>query len=285
MAEELEVKLSLTPRALNQARQWLLAQPGVRSGTDKTLINTYYDTPAGDLNRRKVALRIRKAGVRYIQTLKTQGEFMDGAHKRQEWEWPVNSAALDLGLLAETPLGNGINLVDLAPVFETNFLRRTLMLTGKGATVECALDEGSIEAAQKVQDLCELELELKAGNAAALLGWARELAAQVPVFVNLISKAEQGYTLAGLHRPEPLPESEALAHRVLHGLARAWLNGVTDQDLMADLQELADTPALSGEIRKDTEWLQAQLAAGNDMASLAQQSIRPGQLQLALISP
>ena len=284
MAEELEVKLSLTPRALNQARQWLLAQPGVRSGTDKTLINTYYDTPAGDLNRRKVALRIRKAGVRYIQTLKTQGEFVDGAHKRQEWEWPVNSVALDLGFLTETPLGNGINLVDLAPVFETNFLRRTLMLTGKGATVECALDEGSIEAAQKVQDLCELELELKEGSADALLSWARELATQVPVFVNLISKAEQGYSLAGLHRPEPLPESEPLVHRVFHGLARAWLNGSTDQSLMADLKTLAHSTALPDQLREDTEWLRVQISAGDDIASVVQQSLRPGQLQLALLS-
>ncbi|HCL37363.1 MAG TPA: CYTH domain-containing protein, partial [Marinobacter hydrocarbonoclasticus] len=42
------------------------------------------------------ALRVRQAGDRYIQTLKTQGEFVNGAHRRQEWEWDLPGPDLDL---------------------------------------------------------------------------------------------------------------------------------------------------------------------------------------------
>ena len=36
-----------------------------------------------------------------------------------------------------------------------------------------------------------------------MLAWARRLADEVPVFLNLVSKAEQGYHLAGLYHPVP----------------------------------------------------------------------------------
>lgn len=284
MAEELEIKLSLTPGALSQARQWLLAQAGVRAGSEKTLVNCYYDTPNGELNRQKVALRVRKAGDRYIQTLKTQGEFVDGAHKRQEWEWPLTGTDLNIGLLADTPVGEGVNLAELVPVFETNFLRRVVMLEGASAIIECALDQGTIEAGGNTRDLCELELELKEGKADSLQAWARELAAQIPVFLNLISKAEQGYALAGLHQPVPLPDADALATRVFHGLARAWLSGVADRALESDLNILGEHPALSGHLKKDLVWLRDQLQSGVSVADLAKRSTRLGQFQLALLS-
>lgn len=246
MAEELEIKLSLTPEALNQAEAWLSAQAGTSKGPEKTLVNRYYDTPAGDLNRQRVALRVRKAGDEFIQTLKTQGEFVEGAHRRQEWEWPLTGTDLNIGLIADTPVGQDVNLADLRPVFETNFVRRIQMLESTDATIECALDQGSIRADDRHRDLCELELELKQGNSAALLEWARALAARVPVFLNLISKAEQGYALAGLHRPGPPGDQEPLINRLFHGLSRAWLTGTVDAALvqdLANLQQREDLPA------------------------------------------
>ncbi|MFW5825251.1 MAG: CYTH domain-containing protein [Marinobacter sp.] len=284
MAEELEIKLSLTPDALNQARQWLLAQAGARAGGGKRLLNRYYDTPDGDLNRQQVALRVRQAGDHYIQTLKAQGEFVDGAHRRQEWEWPLTGTGLNIGLLADTPAGEGVNLAELAPVFETNFQRRVVMLEGQSATIECALDQGSIVAGDQSRDLCELELELKEGSSGALLDWARELADQVPVFLNLISKAEQGYALAGLHTPSPLSDREPLVTRVLHGLSRAWLAGVGDRALEADLQDLASGDSMPAALAKDLGWLLACLQAGQPVAELASASTRLGQLQLALLT-
>ncbi|MFC4258382.1 CYTH domain-containing protein [Marinobacter lacisalsi] len=283
MAEELEIKLSLTPDALSQAENWLSVQAGVSKGPEKTLVNRYYDTPAGDLNRQKVALRVRQAGDEFIQTLKTQGEFVDGAHRRQEWEWPLMGTDLNIGLIADTPVGQDVNLADLKPVFETNFVRRILMLESAEAIVECALDQGSVLAGEQRRDLCELELELKQGNSAVLLDWARALTATVPVFLNLISKAEQGYALAGLHQPVPLGDEEPTVNKVLHGLSRAWLSGSADTSLLQDLTSLQEKEILPEALVGDLAWLKERLDAGDTVAELAAGSTRLGQLQLALL--
>ena len=110
MAQELEIKLSVAQPDLDRAVDWLLGQPNTYESETLQLGNTYYDTPDGDLNRQKIALRIRKLGDRHIQTLKTRGEFVDGAHRRQEWEWPLIGTTLNMGLLADTPVGQNVNL-------------------------------------------------------------------------------------------------------------------------------------------------------------------------------
>lgn len=283
MAEELEIKLSLTPDALNQAHEWLSAQTGVSRAPEKTLVNRYYDTPDGDLNRQKVALRVRQAGDEFIQTLKTQGEFVDGAHRRQEWEWPLTGTDLNIGLIADTPVGQDVNLAGLRPVFETNFVRRILMLESVEAIIECALDQGGILAEDRHRDLCELELELKQGDSAALLEWARALAARVPVFLNLISKAEQGYALAGVHRPVPLGDEEPVVNRVFHGLSRAWLSGSVDASLVQDLEGLQEKESLPAALVSDLAWVKQRLDAGETVAELAASSTRLGQLQVSLL--
>ncbi len=72
MATELEVKLTLSESAQSRAFEWLKGQPGASEGPVKTLVNRYYDTPNAGLNQARAALRVRQAGDRYIQTLKTQ---------------------------------------------------------------------------------------------------------------------------------------------------------------------------------------------------------------------
>ncbi|WP_269079050.1 CYTH domain-containing protein [Marinobacter similis] len=79
MAEELEIKLTLTDEALERALAWLRSQQEASLGPVKTLVNIYYDTRDAALNGQRAALRVRQAGDRYIQTLKTQGDFVGGA--------------------------------------------------------------------------------------------------------------------------------------------------------------------------------------------------------------
>ncbi|MDX1756781.1 MAG: CYTH domain-containing protein [Marinobacter sp.] len=239
MPQELEIKLTLTPAAQESAYQWLTALPTATVGSAKTLINTYFDTPAAALNRQRAALRVRQTGDGYIQTLKTQGEFVNGAHRRQEWEWPLGRAELELDLLADTPLVRNIDLTELSPVFETNFERRVVMLDDGDAVIECAFDTGQINAGDKVMPLCELEFELKSGDETRLLHWACQLAAQVPFFLNLISKAEQGYHLAGLHEPEPLPRDAEPVNRFFHGLSVLWLTGEATGELRGAMGDVA----------------------------------------------
>lgn len=232
MAQELEIKLSLSPADADAVCYWLLSQPEARDEGRLQLENRYYDTPDATLNSRRIALRVRRKGDRYIQTLKTQGEFVDGAHCRQEWEWPLRSGELDPDLLADTPVEQGVDLAALQPVFETNFQRREIMLLEDDTSIEVALDSGEIVAGTRRRSLHEVELELKSGDPARLLFWAKALARQVPVFLNLISKAEQGYYLAGLHDPgtaesgfqeQGTATHEWSAQVFLHQLGNAWL--------------------------------------------------------------
>lgn len=241
MAEELEIKLTLEEAGLEQARDWLLAQPGASVGPEKMLMNRYYDTPDSALNRHHAALRVRRAGDKFIQTLKTKGEFVAGAHRRNELEWVLPDADLDTGLLADTVLSGQVDLSRLAVVFETNFTRRLVMLEQGNAVIEVAIDQGRILAGGESRALNEVEFELKSGDPSTLIGWARALAEEVPVFLNLVSKAEQGYFLAGLHRPEvPVRLDVPLSvNEFLYGLGLCWLQGIPYPLQKVDLSQIS----------------------------------------------
>ncbi|QSP96493.1 CYTH domain-containing protein [Marinobacter salinisoli] len=238
MPQELEIKLTLEPAPADDAYRWLSSLPETSVGPTKRLANTYFDTPDASLNRLKAALRIRKAGDRYIQTLKTQGEFVAGAHRRLEWEWPLPSAVLDRDLLLATSLVDSVSLDELKPVFETNFERRILMLDDGKAVIECAFDRGEIVSGGQSVPLCEVEFELKSGQEDRLLYWASKLGEQVSFFINLISKAEQGYFLAGVHRPASLSAGAEPVSKLFHGLSRLWLTGELPQEYVEAVAEL-----------------------------------------------
>nr|WP_100641301.1 CYTH domain-containing protein [Marinobacter salexigens] len=290
MAEELEIKLSLKPDDLIEALDWLRAQPEAREGNNKSLVNCYYDTPDAELNRQQAALRVRQAGGRYIQTLKTRGDFVDGAHRREEWEWPVSGPSLSLGLLADTPLEDRINLARLAPVFETNFTRQVVMLDDGEAVIECAVDEGVIVAGGQEKPLHEVEFELVSGDASRLLVWAEKLARRCPVFLNLISKAEQGYYLAGIHTAEPVAAENANASdrkhddldRLLQRLSNAWLEHKSVSLEGLDIQVLGVQAEACG-MGQSFAALVEVLAEGHPLQELL---TRPelGQCQLSLLA-
>lgn len=282
MAQELEIKLSVAQSDLDRAVEWLLGQPNTVESETLELGNTYYDTPEGDLNRQKIALRIRKMGDRYIQTLKTRGDFVDGTHRRQEWEWPLLGTKLRMGLIADTPVGQSVNLASLKPVFETNFQRRVVMIEQGETRVEVAIDSGTISAAGRSHPLNEIEFELKAGDSSALLAWARRLADEVPVFLNLVSKAEQGYYLAGLYRPaaDVGASAELAVNEFLSLLSMSWLTGqplALDQEELGTIGELAEKRGVTELYRKTVHAL-AEGTPVRDMVS----SGELGRLQLAI---
>ncbi|TBW55905.1 CYTH domain-containing protein [Marinobacter halodurans] len=256
MAEELEIKLTLGKGGIDAARAWL-AGWGSGETTRKRLVNRYFDTPEQALNHERAALRVRQADAHYIQTLKTQGEFVDGAHKRQEWEWPLPGADLNLGLLADTPIAENVNLARLAVIFETNFDRETRLLTREGATIECALDSGTVVAGSRQRALAELELELKSGDSTALLELASQLVGQVPAFLNLVSKAEQGYYLAGLGEPASRVDSDEPVTAWLQALGIHWLTGEAGQVCREALDALHQVATRMG-LEEEWRWALAQ---------------------------
>jgi inorganic triphosphatase YgiF len=282
MATELEIKLTLSEPAQRQAQDWLLALPEAQKGARKTLVNRYYDTPNALLNQAKAALRVRQAGDRYIQTLKTRGEFVNGAHNRQEWEWDLTGPELDLSLLEQTPLHNQVDLSDLQLAFETNFQRQEIILKDGDNEIEVAVDAGQILGGGKTMPLHEVEFELKAGDAECLMQQASKLAEQVPVFLNLVSKAEQGYYLAGIYQPEPnTPEEPLSVTAFLHLLGVSWLTGKSIQlpeSAVVNITSAAEKAAM-GECWQE---LRNQLRKGVSTAVLIELLPGLGRLQLAL---
>ncbi len=194
---EIELKLALPPV---QAAAFVRRMARRRSAPqEQDLVTLYFDTPDFALSAAGVALRVRRSGRRWVQTLKTEGERAGGLSRRVEFEVPVKRGALDwlrfppeaLTYVPEALRGT------LAPVFETHFHRTTWLVKGRGgAHIEVALDVGEVRAGKRREPLCEIELELKAGHADALfalaLGWTDTLDC-LPFDV---SKAERGARLA-----------------------------------------------------------------------------------------
>lgn len=284
MATELEIKLTVSEPAQKQALQWLLALPGAREAGQKTLLNRYYDTPEAALNKARAALRVRQADDRYIQTLKTRGEFVHGAHNRQEWEWDLGRPELDLSLLAQTPLDERIDLDGLRLAFETDFQRQVVMLESGESLIEVAVDSGHVAGGGLSRPLHEVEFELKSGDPGSLMAEARKLAADVPVFLNLVSKAEQGYFLAGVYQPALSVEETPLSITgFLHLLSVAWLTGEEPALNEAALQQADRSVSQAG---LESIWLPARqlLLSGGSVERLLAENPRFGELQLAIAS-
>src|SRR5262249_57101531 len=66
---------------------------------------------------------------------------------------------------------------------------------GSATRIEAAIDEGEIRRSKgdAIEPLCEIELELKEGNPAALYELALQLLEVAPLRIEARSKAERGY--------------------------------------------------------------------------------------------
>ena len=212
--EEIELKLAL-PAANPSNLVKRLSQTSVlarRQPTQQQLHNVYYDTPEQHLRQLRVALRLRRVGSeatpQWLQTLKTGGRGDSALSQRGEWETPVPNASLSFKALKTTPWSDmdpeGRLFGALAPSFVTSFERTSWRVRRRdGSVVEVALDLGQIVAGDKTSPICELELELKAGQPSALFDVARQIARTIAVLPATMSKAERGYALAqdGLDAP------------------------------------------------------------------------------------
>lgn len=270
MAREIELKLVLG----ESAAQRLAAHPRLAglSARRETLINSYYDTPAGDLQRQRVALRLRRTPQRILQTLKTAGEGSGGLSSRGEWEWPVSEQALDLAGLAALPpmqaLGRDV-LLALEPRFATDFARTRWLVEDAETTIEVALDQGEIRAGQRRVAINELELELKRGAPSELWRLAEALADHVALRPANASKAARGALLCDGRRPTLASAAElrTATPRQRCDLAIAALDALSDsgeRECLSRAREafdsLADDTSLTTAIRQPARRLIDALA-------------------------
>ena len=207
MAEEIELKLTAPAGALAAVR----AHPAVAAvarGRMRTrqLVSTYYDTPGRDLAAAGVALRLRRAGARWLQTVKGEGSAAAGVHRRTEFEWRLSAPKLDTTKLIRTPWRKLFASTNgrYRPVFATAVRRSELPLAfADGTRATLCLDIGEIRAGRRRAPLTEIEVELEHGDPSRLFELASALAADLPVRVTHSSKAERGYALARGAAPSP----------------------------------------------------------------------------------
>jgi inorganic triphosphatase YgiF len=194
---EIELKLSLPPQQVAAFHRRMARRRG--QPVQQDLVTRYFDTPDFALSAQGVALRVRRVGRRWLQTLKTEGERCGGLSQRVEYEMPIRRGVPDWSRFpvearAYVPEALRKRLV---PVFETRFNRTAWLIKGQsGAQIEVALDVGEVLAGKQSQPICEIELELKAGQPDALFALALDWAGLFDCVPFDISKAERGVRLA-----------------------------------------------------------------------------------------
>lgn len=288
----LEVELKLEPddeTALDALIRALdLGAPGLLK-----LRATYFDTPDLALAHKGHVLRVRQEGGRRVQTVKGPGRPGDDPLARQEWECPV--AGPDPVLDADNPVRAllGERIADLAPRFEIRNDRSLWRIEHDGADIEMVLDRAEAHAGDRMNRFVEIELELKAGDPAALFALARRIDRLTPVRLGMLAKAERAQRLldapARSDHAEPVPLSAEMNatdafRRIAHGCLRHYrlnearlLREAIDDDSRAALHQarvalrrlrtaLRLFAPIAGRTKRkrfdaDLRWLAHQLAA------------------------
>lgn len=200
--DDREIELKLAPAPEDMAR--IAQSPALTEGrlgapTAKALHSTYFDTPDFVLAARGIALRVRRTGSGFVQTVKTSGSGSGGLMDRDEWEAPVTSETPDADHMRRTGLpllADDVVTALLVPVFTTEVERTLIRLGGEDWEIEAALDTGAVTAGDEREALCEVELELKRGRPAHLFALAARVQEAAPARPLNLSKSERGFRLA-----------------------------------------------------------------------------------------
>lgn len=284
MAKETEIKLRASRDTLLALREHPLLKKRNKSGwSSHELFNQYYDSAERDLAQARVALRLRRDGEQFIQTLKSRGQSVAGLSERNEWDWHLDKAKLDLKKLTDECWPASLAELDkktLKPIFTTDFVREKAEIAwGRGkakVVIEAALDLGEVKAGKQREEICELELELRQGEPAALLELAVELAADLPLMPCDISKAERGYRLYdadGYHLTLPAPLLDATTTLDDAVVALGW-------QLLGNSQRLAEQYRFNGRWKLLGDWLQQLIELRALLGSLGQAAPRASSREL-----
>ena len=170
MGIEFELKFRATP----EIQQAILAEMPGQEHT-YSMQTTYYDTPSGVLSARHYTLRRRMENDASVCTLKAPAP--GGA--RGDWETECGaiedaiSVLCKLGAPADLP---ALVAEGLLPICGARFTRVARTLELPDCTVELAVDSGILTGGGKEIPLCEVEVELKSGEPAICVAFAKKLA-------------------------------------------------------------------------------------------------------------
>jgi triphosphatase len=242
---EIELKLDVPIYSFPRLTSGSLLKGAASSARNPaSLVSVYFDTDKLKLRREGLSLRVRRIGRRHVQTVKQENGAGAPLLARNEWEQDIHANRPDLDLAGETALAPLLNKKlrrGLKPVFETRVRRKVFQVQSGDSEVELSIDKGTVEAGGKSSPLCEVELELKHGQAADLFKLAKILADEVPVQLAVKSKADRGYALIAAEKPEAVKaepialEHDAAVQSAFQTIARACLHQlVANQPAMLD---------------------------------------------------
>ena len=183
-------------------RQALLKAMNTGRAVTTRLQAVYADTADRRLAAAGLALRLRKEGRVWVQTLKGRG---DGFMQRLEHEVPLPAQPgmpeLDASRHQGTAVGQQLQVLladgaPLLPVYRTDIRRLHRQVRHAGAVVELAYDRGHIIAGDQRVVVDELELELVRGPGDALVSLAQRWSQRFGLWLDVRTKSERGFRLA-----------------------------------------------------------------------------------------
>ena len=252
--DEIELKFQVPPARRAQVDAAVAGRARQRR---VRLQAVYVDTPDRLLAQAGMALRVRREGRDWVQTLK--GPTDDGISRAEHNvglghapEMPLADPARHGGTAVGERLSTLLATQPgalLSPLYRTDILRRSRLQRVIGAprpphggrpprgsrnsgaahrflgsgSVELAFDEGRILAGDAHIAVCELEIELVAGSPLAVIDTARRWVARHGLWLDTRSKAERGDMLARGEAVAPARGAAAVELNDGLSLHQAWL--------------------------------------------------------------
>jgi triphosphatase len=206
---EIELKFLLDePTAKRLWTRVRASQLASAAPVTKLLRSVYLDTAEHALRHAGIALRLRRDGRRWVQTVKTGRKIHGGLSQATELESPAPGGRVNLDAIPDDAVREDIvqriNGGALQPVCET-LIKRTAgeVALQDGTRVELAVDVGEIRADGRSAELREAEIELLEGSPAKLFDVARALFPEGGLSFSRLSKSARGYLLAERGYIEP----------------------------------------------------------------------------------
>ena len=176
--------------------------------TSRRLRSIYFDTDEHALRQAGIALRLRREGRRWVQTVKAGRKMHSGLSQADEAECPAPAGRLSLDAIPDEELREAVvDTLDgatLKPVCETAIRRTSCEIRLEdGTRAELAVDAGEIRAGGRKAELREAEIELIEGSPDRLFDIAGLLLPDCGLRFSRLPKSARGYLLAEQGYVEP----------------------------------------------------------------------------------
>lgn len=207
---EIELKFGIAATSIPDIERAMIRHGARSIGIE----SRYWDTPDLCLAGADLSLRLRKSRGRWEQTVKAAGS--SPAERLEETvPGPVaaagNEPQPDLSLHAGTRAGHLLgralegseNATSLELIHTTRVRRRLLIVALHGSEIEVAFDRGQVEAGGRLLPVCEVEAELKHGDASDLIEFGRQCIDAHAMWLSTTSKAARGNLLVRASSDSP----------------------------------------------------------------------------------